>query len=334
MTVDLTTSYLGMELSSPIVPSASPATGHPDSLLQLAESGVGAVVLPSLFEEEIEGADIAVHDHLEASAHPEATRGYAAEPPAQRTGPRHTLDLLRYAKDSLDIPVIASLNGSTAGGWVRYAEKLVDAGADALELNIYRIAADVDSSSQEVEDSYVRLVEHVRSAVSVPLAVKVGPYFTAMAHMAHRLSDAGVDGLVLFNRFYQPDIDLERLEVTPDLVLSTRAELRLVLRWMAILRGRVEADLAATSGVHAVEDVVKLLLAGADVVMMASSLLANGPGHAGFVLNGVREWFTSQGYESLDHARGAMSQASVPDPSAYERANYVQTIHAYSSRYH
>ena len=336
MTGELSTSYLGIQLRSPIVASASPVTGHPDSLQELDERGVGAIVLPSLFEEEIERSEMELHGHLESGAHAvaEAAGGYVPELPEYRTGPRHALELLRYAKDFLDVPIIASLNGSSDGGWVGYAKTLEAEGAAALELNIYLVAAAPMLGSAAVEEHYVRLVEHVRAAIGIPLAVKVGPYFSAMGDMARRLADAGADGLVLFNRFYQPDIDLDDLVVKPDLVLSTRAKLRLVLRWMAILHGRVDADLAATSGGHAGEDVVKLLLAGADVVMMASALLAHGAGHVGHVTSEVRTWRDEHGYLSVGEARGALSQVSVPDPAAYERANYVRTIAAYSSRYH
>ena len=336
MTVDLSTRYLGLELRSPIVASASPATGHPDSLQELGERGVGAVVLPSLFEEEIERASLELHGHLEQGAHAvaEAAGGYAPEMPEYRTGPRQTLELLRYAKDFLDVPVIASLNGSSDGGWATYAKTLEAEGADALELNIYLVAADPGLTAPEVEGRYLQLVEHVRASTDIPLAVKIAPYFSAMGDMARRLADAGADGLVLFNRFYQPDIDLETLTVKPDLVLSTRAELRLVLRWMAILHGRIDADLAATSGVHAGEDVVKLLLAGADVVMMASALLAHGASHVGPVTSELTTWLADHDYSTVGEARGAMSQLSVPQPEAYERANYVKSIASFSSRYH
>jgi dihydroorotate dehydrogenase (fumarate) len=249
---------------------------------------------------------------------------------AYNTGPDSYLKLIRTAKAELSIPVIASLNGTTRGGWTLYARVLADAGIDALELNIYLVAADPMISSNEIESRYLGLVESVRRVVDVPLAVKVGPFFSSMAHMAQRLVSAGADGLVLFNRFYQPDIDLDRLEVVPNLVLSTPAELRLVLRWIAILHGRIECSLAATTGVDGPEEAAKLILAGADVVMMASALLRHGPERLRETVDGLRSWLVEREYESLEQAKGSLSQKSVPDPSSYERANYMRTLVSYS----
>jgi dihydroorotate dehydrogenase (fumarate) len=334
VSVDLRTEYLGLQLSHPIVASASPLTSEVASLVALEEAGAAAVVLASLFEEQIEAEAMAYHHALDlfAELSPESAGGYLPEPPVVGDGPDSHLALVRQAKDALRIPVIASLNGTTAGGWVHYAQLLADFGADALELNVYLIATDPDMSGADVEDQYLRLVAAVRDAVDIPLAVKVGPYFSSMGHMARRLVEAGADALVLFNRFYQPDIDLEELAVTPNLVLSSPAEMRLVLRWMALLHGRVPAQLAATTGVHHADDAVKLLLAGADVVMTASSLLRNGPSYVATLRSGVQHWFDDNGYTSVAQARGSLSQASSPDPAAFERANYLRALTTYSPR--
>ena len=331
--MNLTSNYLGLELANPIVPSSSPLTRSIESLERLQAAGAAAVVLPSLFEEQIEHEAMAVHSALDYGSEisAESVGGYFPEMDDYNTGAGDYLNKLRVAKETLTIPVIASLNGDSAGGWTLYARIIEDAGADALELNIYLIAADMDRAGPEVADEYLRLVERVREAVTIPLAVKVGPYFTSMAHMAGRLVEAGADGLVLFNRFYQPDIDLDTLTVGPNLVLSSSDELRLVLRWMAILHGRVNASLAATTGVHTAEDVLKLVLAGADVTMMASALLKNGPDHITSVLDGVTRWLEEREYLSLDQARGSLSQVSSPNPAAFERSNYMHALTEYSS---
>lgn len=281
MTVDMRTNYLGMKLAHPIMPSASPITGDIDHLHRLAEAGAAGVVLPSLFEEQVEHEAMAVHMGLEwaKESFGEAPSGYLPELNDYNTGPTRYLELVRAAKSELRIPVLASLNGTTTGGWTLYAKILADEGIDALELNVYLIAADPDLTGGQIEHQYLSLVESVRRAVEVPLAVKVGPFFSSMANMARRLISAGANGLVIFNRFYQPDIDLDRMEVLPNLILSTPAELRLVLRWIAILHGRIEGSLAATTGVDGPVEAVKLALAGADVIMMASSLLQIGRAH-------------------------------------------------------
>jgi dihydroorotate dehydrogenase (fumarate) len=332
MTLDLRTKYLGLSLAHPVVPSASPLTGDVEHLLRLAEAGASAVVLPSLFEEQVEHEAMAIYHGNEwaSGSFAEAAGGYFPEMNDYNTGPDSYLELIRAAKAELSIPVIASLNGTTRGGWTLYARVLADAGIDALELNIYLVAADPMISSNEIESRYLGLVESVRRVVDVPLAVKVGPFFSSMAHMAQRLVSAGADGLVLFNRFYQPDIDLDRLEVVPNLVLSTPAELRLVLRWIAILHGRIECSLAATTGVDGPEEAAKLILAGADVVMMASALLRHGPERLRETVDGLRSWLVEREYESLEQAKGSLSQKSVPDPSSYERANYMRTLVSYS----
>ncbi len=332
--LDLTTDYLGLELRSPIVASSSPLCGHLEGLHALDEAGVGAIVLPSLFEEQITHESVAATQltHREAEANPEATSGYTPGLDDYNTGARRYLRLVREARDNVGVPVIASLNGVTQGGWTRYAAMLSDAGADAIELNSYRVAADLDVSGRQVEDETLALIEAVRGASDVPIAVKVGPYYSAFGNMAQRMSEAGADGLVLFNRFYQPDIDVERLSVEPHLVLSSSDELRLPLRWCAILHGRIDASLALTSGVHTGIDVVKGLLAGADVVMTTSSLLQHGPEHASVLLVHLRAWLEQRGYGSVREMIGAVSQLKVPDPSAFERANYLATLTGYSSQ--
>jgi dihydroorotate dehydrogenase (fumarate) len=331
MTVDLSTRYLGLELAHPVVPSASPLTGDIDHIHALVEAGAPALVLPSLFEEQIDHDAMAVHYSLEmgADGFGEAPDGFFPELDDYNTGPEDYLELIRRAKAELSVPVIASLNGVSIGGWTLYAQILADQGVDALELNIYRIAADMQLSSADVERSYLELVETVKESVDIPLAVKVGPYFSSMADMAARLADAGADGLVMFNRFYQPDIDLDTLAVTPNLVLSTSVELRLVLRWLAILHGRVECDMAATTGIHEAEDAVKALLAGATVTMVASALLRHGPARLGEIRDGVRAWLDGKGYESADQARGSLSYSSVRDPEVFERTGYMKTLTSY-----
>lgn len=331
--MNLTTRYLGLDLANPLVPSASPLTGDVDTILALEAAGAAAVVLPSLFEEQIEHEAMAVHEALDYGMDfsPEATGGYFPEMDDYNTGPGEYLSLLNRAKTEATIPVIASLNGTSTGGWTVYARILEDSGADALELNIYLVAADVDRAGIDVETDYLRLVESVRKAVRVPLAIKVGPFFSSTANMARRLVAAGADGLVLFNRFYQPDINLDDLAVVPNLVLSTSDDLRLPLRWISILKGRIEASLAATTGVHTSDDVLKLILAGADVTMMAAALLRNGPEHITGVVDGVAQWLTSGGYDSLEQAKGSLSQVSSPDPTAFERSNYMRTLTTYAT---
>jgi dihydroorotate dehydrogenase (fumarate) len=328
---DLTTTYLGLRLRNPIVASASPLTGKLDSLRALEDAGVAAVVLPSLFEEQIEHEQIDIHDLLEHQTYSfgEALTWFP-ELDDYNTGPNSYLEHLARAKDLLAVPVIASLNGVSAGGWLRYARLCEEAGADALELNVYSVETSPTCSAAEVEERTLELVRHVRSAVSVPLAVKVGPFYSAFAHMAARLSDAGADGLVLFNRFLQPDIDLETLEVAPWLPLSNPVELRLPLRWIAILRGRVEIDLAGTTGVHDWEGALKLLLAGANAVLLASALLKRGPGVVREILDGLEAWLVEREYTSVEQLRGSLSQASCPDPAAFERGNYMRALVSYA----
>ena len=334
MTVDLRTRYLGLDLIHPIVASASPLTGSIDSLKRLQAAGVAAVVLPSLFEEQIEHEEMAAHNLMMSGTElsPEA-HGFFPEMQHYRTGPDQYLQLIADAKKALSVPVIASLNGYTPGGWTGIARQFQEAGADAIELNVYFLATRVDDSSAAVEQRYVDLVESVTRQVNIPVAVKVAPYFSAMANMAARLAKAGASGLVLFNRFLQPDIALGELEVAPHLVLSTSDELRLALRWIAILRGRVGVSLAATGGAHTPDDVLKLLLAGADCVMLASSLLTQGPAHVGTLVRGVQAWMTERDYSSVAQMKGSLSQQSCPDPDAFERANYMKALHSYTSAF-
>jgi dihydroorotate dehydrogenase (fumarate) len=331
MSVDLRTRYLGLDLANPIVASASPLTGSLDSLQRLEAAGVAAVVLPSLFEEQIEHDEMAAHKLMLYGAEISAeAQGFFPEV-AYETGPDQYLQLIEAAKKSLRVPVIPSLNGHTPGGWTRYARRFEEAGADAIELNVYFLAADLEDTSSAVERRYVDLVAAVKSEVKVPVAVKVSPYFSAMANMAARLAGAGASGLVLFNRFLQPDILLEELEVAPHLVLSTSDELRLALRWIAILHGRVAASLAATGGAHTPDDVLKVLLAGADCVMLASSLLRGGPAHVTRLLRGVESWMKARDYASVAQMKGSLSQRACPDPEAFERANYMKALKSYTS---
>lgn len=328
MTPDLRTTYMGFELSSPLVASSSPLTGDLESLVALQEAGVGAVVLPSLFEEQIEREAEEASPPSIPSRADEAGQGleYFPEMTSYNAGPAEYLELLRSAKAALDVPVIASLNGVTPGGWVTHAELLQQAGADAIELNLYSVETDPYASAGSIEERTLRLVSQVHTAVSIPVAVKVGPYYTAFAHFATHLADAGAAALVLFNRFLQPDIDLDTMTVVPDLQLSTHDELRVPLRWIAILRGRTGADLAATSGIQQTEDVLKLILAGADVAMLASQLLRAGPDVVRTMNAELREWLDAQGHASLDAVRGRMSQEACGNPRAFERAQYVRAL--------
>jgi dihydroorotate dehydrogenase (fumarate) len=311
---DLRTRYLGLELRSPLVASASPLTGSLDGLARLEAAGAGAVVLPSLFEEELEE-----EPGRAAASLATAQAGYGA-------GPAAYLALISRAKQALSVPVIASLNGVSRSGWVRYATRMEQAGADAVELNIYYVSSRPGRSGSEIEWHYLDVVRSVRQVIQIPLAVKLSPYFSSLANLAGQLAEAGANGLVLFNRFYQPDLDIEALEVAPRLELSTSVELGLPLRWVAILHRRFGLSLAASTGVHTGEDVVKTLLAGADVAMMTSALLRHGPDHLRPLESGLRDWMDRHRYETVDQLRGLLSQRSVPDPATFERANYIKTL--------
>lgn len=332
---DLSTTYLGLPLKSPFVASAGPLTGDPAIWLRLQDAGAAAIVLPSLFEEEIEHEAFAVDFAIEHGADQfgEALT-FLPEMPVAEIGPARHLALVEKAREVLSVPVIASLNGTSPGGWVRYAKHLADAGAHAIELNLYDVVVDPQVTSAEVERRYVELVEEVRAEITVPLAVKLSPWFTALGHLAVQLQDAGADGLVMFNRLYQPDIDLDSLSVVPRLALSSPAESRLPLHWIANLRSSLQCSLAASSGVHDGADALKLLLAGADVVMTTSALLRHGPEHLVAVERFVRQWMIDRDYASVDELRGSVSRENVPDPQVYERANYYQVLHSWRPRHH
>lgn len=328
--MDLSTTYLGLTLKNPIVNSASPLSHSIDSMKRLEDAGVSAIVMYSLFEEQIrhESAELQHYLSYGTESFAEAL-SYFPEADSYHLGPEEYVELIRKAKESLSIPVIGSLNGITPGGWTDYARRMQQAGADAIELNVYYIPTDSRLSSQDVEDRYLEVLHAVRRAVTIPISMKLSPYFSSLAHMASRLDTAGVDGLVLFNRFYQPDFDLEQLEVKPNVILSTPQALRLPLRWIAILSGRVKANLAATSGIHTAEDVIKMVMAGADVTMMCSALLKHGPEHVGRVLADIRQWMLDHEYVSIQQMKGSMSQRSVADPAAFERANYMRALNEY-----
>ncbi len=332
--VDLSTTYLGLDLSSPVVASAGPLTGRRDTLRALEEAGVAAVVLPSLFEEEIVSVAQRVNALLVqgTGAFGEAET-YLPEPPVVVAGPERHIELVHEAKSVLHVPAIASVNGTSAGGWVRYARLLADAGADAIECNVYHVASDPTEHAGEVEQRVLDTIAAVCDAVDVPVAAKVGPYYSAFGSFAFSLARAGARGIVCFNRFYQPDIDLEGLDVASTLDLSTSADLRLPLRWIAILARRVECDLACSGGVHTADDVVKAVLAGADAVMTTSSVLRHGPGHVTALRDGLARWLADREYTSVSQARGSVARASVPDPDAYERANYLAVIDRATARF-
>jgi len=328
--MDLATDYMGLKLKNPLVPSASPLTADVDFIRRLEDAGAAAVVLHSLFEEQIthEAAEL---EHLTTTGTESFAESLSYFPAAHefRLGPEEYLEHIRKTKQAVDIPVIASLNGATPGGWVSYASKMEQAGADALELNVYFVAANPSLSGRAVEDLYVDILKAVKAAVRIPVAMKLSPYFSGMAAMASRLDTAGADGLVLFNRFYQPDIDLDTLEVVPNLVLSTPFEMRLPLRWIAILYGHVEASLAATTGISTGTDVVKVVMAGADVAQLCSVLLREGVGQLGVIHKELKSWMEQHGYESVAQMKGSMSQKSCPEPAAFERANYMKTLNSY-----
>ena len=330
----LATQYMGLELHHPIIASAGPLTGRIETLRELEAAGAAAVVLPSLFEEDVERdtALLLSASGIGALVHAESVPQSPLPAFSIDTVSKY-LSLVMTAKEALTIPVIASLNGTTASGWTRHAAQVADAGADAIELNVYRVIADFHDTAQSVEDSILTLVEAVRLQVSVPIAVKIGPFFTALPAFVRRLGQAGVNGVTLFNRFYQPDLDLEELSVRASLDLSTSNDLRLPLRWVALLAGNVQPDLALSGGVHNPTDAVKAILAGATVVGSTSALLRSGPAHITTLRDGLAEWLLNHDYESVAQMRGSMSVGNVPDPDAYERANYLRVIQEATSRF-
>jgi len=330
---DLTTSYLGLRLRSPIVASASPITRDLATVQQLVEAGAAAIVLPSLFEEEIVHEEVQLSRALEAgSGHfPEALDYFPSVGDVADVGQRYLGDLQRI-KAASDVPVIGSLNATSRGGWIRYARLIEEAGADALELNLYHVAADPGRSAADVEAADLDVVAAVRAELGIPLAVKLSPYYSALAGFAARVAGAGADGLVLFNRFYQPDLDLDTLDVVPRVDLSSPWELRLPMRWIAILRPQLPGvALAASSGVAEGTDVVKALVVGADVAMTTSALLRHGAGHIRTIEAGLRAWMEDHDYDSATQLRGSASYATSDNPSAFERANYVKTLHSWSA---
>lgn len=330
---DLSTNYLGLSLKNPLVASSSPLTKDIDNVLRLEDSGAAAVVFHSLFEEQItlESHSLDAHLFQGAESFAEAVT-YFPDLGPYPMGPDAHIENLQRAKERVDVPVIGSLNGISRGAWIEYAEKMEQAGVDALELNIYFLPTDPEVSSDAIEAMYIDLVQAIAGSVSIPVSVKLGPYFTSMARFARGLTEAGAAGLVMFNRFYQPDLDIENLEVVPDLDLSRSEELRLRLRWVAILYGRIASDFAVSGGVHTAHDVVKALMAGGNVAMMTSAILENGIDYFGKVLHEVGEWLEEHEYDSLDVLRGSMSQRAVAEPAAYERANYLRVLTSYVPR--
>ena len=330
--VDLTTTYLGLNLKNPLVASASPLSEKVETVQKLEQAGIAAIVMYSLFEEQI------IHESLELDHY----LTYGSEASAEfnsfypQTGkytlkPEAYLNTLTKIKESVKIPIIGSLNGVSTGGWIKYARKMEDAGADALELNLYYLPTDPVLTGRELEDNYVGLVRDICKSVKIPVSVKLSQFFTAIPNIAKRLADVGAKGLVLFNRFYQPDLDLENLEVVPNLVLSNSRALRLPLRWIAILYGRINADFALTSGVHTTEDVLKVMMAGANVAMMASELLQNGIGRIPEILADIEKWMEDHEYESIQQMKGSLSQKSVQEPAAFERANYMEALNSFKT---
>ena len=325
--MNLATTYLGLKLRTPLVPSSSPLTEDLDNLKRMEDAGASAIVLHSLFEEQIRHETQTLHHHLThgADSHAEAL-SYFPEPDAFHFRPDRYVEHLAKAKAALGIPIIASLNCTTFGSWTMHAREFEKAGADAIELNIYSIPTSPDATAEDIKTSHLTIVASVKAQVKIPVAVKLSPFFTSLAHFARRLEQHGADGLVLFNRFYQPDIDLESLTISPTIVLSTPVESRLPMRWIAILHGRLRASLAATSGIHRGADALKMLMAGADVTMLCSVLLRRGIGHIAEIEREMREWMEKHEYESVEQLKGSLSQRNCPDSAAFERAHYMRAL--------
>jgi dihydroorotate dehydrogenase (fumarate) len=325
--MNLTTNYLGLKLKNPIVPSAGPLSHTLDTMKRLEDAGAAAIVMYSLFEEQIEHEKEEIEFYLSYGTESFAEAlTYFPESGQYNLGPDKYVELLHKAKQALGIPVIGSLNGISVGGWMKYAKSIEQAGTDALEVNVYYIPTDPRLTGADVEDRYVEILHTIKQSVAIPVAMKLSPFFSSFAHMANRLVDAGADGLVLFNRFYQPDINLESLDVEPGITLSTSHSMRLPMRWIAILFGRINASLAATSGIHTAGDALKMLMAGADVTMMCSALLKNGAQHITKVLSDMQQWMIDHEYLSVEQMKGSMSHKSVADPAAFERANYMKAL--------
>ena len=329
--MDLKTFYLGLELDSPLMPGACPLSERLDKVRQLEDAGASAIVMPSLFEEQILREQLAMQESMESTAQSFGeAMSYFPDIPGLKLGPDDYLEQIRRTKEAVGVPVIASLNGSTPGGWINYAKKIQEAGADALELNIYYVGRDFAEPGEALEARTLEIVKEVKRTVDIPVAVKLGPFFSSFANMAQRIDQTGADGLVLFNRFYQPDFDVENLEVVPNLELSSSYELRLRLRWLAILHGRVKASLAVTGGVHTGIDAVKAVMAGAHAVQVVSALLVNGPRHLKKIKDDMVAWMESHEYESIEHMRGCMSVEGTDDLAALIRSNYMQILKSWT----
>ena len=330
--IDLRTNYLGLELKNPLVPSSSPLTRSLDNLKRMEDVGAAAVILPSLFEEELDRHSYLLDRYLTegSESFAEATSYFPEAPTYRGVGIEPYAEYIRRAKAALEIPVIASLNGKSLGGWIHHAHTLAEAGADALELNIYFVATNFSESGRNVEEIYLNILHAVRKQVNIPIVMKLNPFFSSMAYMAKQFCEAGANGLSLFNRFYQPDLDIETLDIVPHLVLSNSDEMRLPLRWIAILYGRISADLALTTGVHTAEDVLKGVAAGAKITMLASSLLQHGIGHIGRLHTDLTHWLLDHEYNALEELQGSLSQINCPAPAAFERANYVNLISSFA----
>ncbi|HAM43427.1 MAG TPA: dihydroorotate dehydrogenase-like protein [Propionibacteriaceae bacterium] len=331
--MDLSTTYLGLKLPHPVMPGASPMVDHLDLVKRLEDAGAAAITMHSLFEEQITREQQGMVYHMELLDHGNAEAlSYFPQAGEFRLGPYQYLEQVRLVKQTVALPVIGSLNGTTSEGWLEYAKLIEQAGADALELNVYHVAADPAESGDAVEQRVIDIVREVKSTVTVPVAVKLSPFYSSVAHLAARLDAAGVDGLVLFNRFYQPDIDLQELAITSQLSLSRSQDLLLRLRWIAVLYGRLKATMAVTGGVHTAADALKSVMAGASAVQTVSSLLLNGPEHIKVIVDGMRAWLEEHEYESLAQARGSMSLERSPNPAAFERANYMKVLAAYQMK--
>jgi len=331
---DLTTTYLGLKLKNPLVASPSPLSEKVENVRRMEAAGIAAIVMYSLFEEQIIHESLELDHYLNQGTESFAEAlTYSPNIGKYSLAPDRYIEALQKTKRAVDIPVLGSLNGVSSGGWIEYARKIQDAGADGLELNLYYLPTDLSLTSRMLEDNYLRLVSDIKTSIKIPLAVKLAPFITSLPNFASRLVEAGADGLVLFNRFYQPDLDLENLDVVPNLVLSNSNDLRLPLRWIAILYGKVKADLALTSGVHVPEDAIKAIMAGATVAMSTSALLKRGTLAIEQILTGMEEWMTSHEYVSLTQMRGSMSQGAVTDPAAFERANYMKVLNSFNPKF-